>query len=526
MQRNSPALLSRLIDCNSPFRMILLIALWLTAFAGVRMLVLPDEGRYVGVAWEMVTRGDWSVPILDGLPFFHKPPLFYWITALGLKLFGVNDWAARIAPVLAGILTAGGLYLFARQYRDSRVATVSTVVLLTQPFFFGGAQYANLDMLVAGMISLTILSGADAVFRIEQNRPYRAALARTYALAALGVLAKGLIGFVLPGGVLFFWLLWRRAWRPMLKTLWLPGVGLFLAIALPWFVWMQQRYPGFYDYFVVYHHFRRFAETGFNNQHPVWFYIPVLLLLALPWTIGLKRVANRAYWQDKTQAPLRSLMAIWLLVIVGFFSLPSSKLIGYVLPALAPLAYLIGEPLAQWLDSEPQRAIRRYAISLAIAVTTCVAIVSVVALQYDVTAKPLALVAKKDYTPDDDLAMIDWYQYDLPLYLRATKPAWAVSNWSDPAIPKFDDWRKELLDASEFDKETSATVLLEETPFTMKLCASQRTVWVWARPPSMGFALWLKELPVYAANARYSLWRFTPEIIKTLPICAGKPTGG
>ncbi len=519
-------LVSLLIDGASPARLMGLAALWLTALAGVRVLILPDEGRYVGVAWEMVSSGNWATPTLDGLPFFHKPPLFYWLTALGLKLFGINDWSARIAPLLAGMLTVGGLYLFVRRYRNERLATIAAVILATQPFFFAGSQYANLDMLVAGMISLTILAGADAVLRIESGSPYRVSLAAAYASAALGVLAKGLIGVVLPGGVLFFWLLWRRSWRSMAKTLWLPGILLFLLLALPWFFWMQHLYPGFYDYFVVYHHFQRFSETGFNNQRALWFYLPVIFILALPWTLGLRRLADKAYWQDGEQAPLRRLMLIWLIVVVGFFSLPNSKLVGYVLPALAPLAYLIAEPFAAWLETQPARARRSFARLLAVAVIICLTLVTVVAVGYQVTAKPLAVEARKDFQADDELAMIDWYQYDLSFYLRARRPAWLVNWWADPAIPKHDDWRKELFDAGRFDRAKAASLLLEEGQFTERLCASPRTVWVWARPSSMQFAVWLKAQAPYAADTQYALWRLRPETIKTLPVCAGKPTSG
>lgn len=522
------AFLSSLTDGNSPRRLLATLALWLIAFAGVRALMLPDEGRYVGVAWEMVTNGQWDVPRLDGLPFFHKPPLFYWLTALGLKLFGIHDWSARFASILAGVLTAGGLYLFARRHRNARVGAMASLILVTSPFFFAGSQYANLDMLVAGMISLTILAGANAVLRIEQGLPYRGALAATYALAGLGVLAKGLIGIVLPGGVLFFWLLWRRAWRPLLKTLWPIGLLAFALVALPWFFWMQHLYPGFYDYFFIYHHFQRFAETGFNNQRPLWFYVPILVVFALPWTIGLTRLCNRAYWRDTAQAPLRSLMAIWLIVIVGFFSLPSSKLVGYVLPALAPLAYLIADPFADWLEREPQRGRPRFRWLLGFAATACVVLVAAIAVGYTVSAKPLLVQARQSFDAEtDDVAMIDWYQYDLPFYLRTRKPAWVVSRWSDPDIPKHDNWRKELFDAAKFDPTAGTAQLIEEAQFVDRLCARQRgAIWVWARPPSMEFALWLKDLPPTLANDRYALWRLTPESVRTLPVCAGKPTGG
>jgi len=192
---------------------------------------------------------------------------------LSLSLFGAHELPARAASLVASLFAAVGLYWFVRRYRDSQLATLSIVILVTQPIFYAGSQFANLDMLVASLITLTILAGADAILRLEEKLPYRAVLAISYVFAALGILAKGLIGIVLPGGVLLLWLLWRRAWRSLPAIFWLPGTLLLLLIALPWFFfalpwffWMQHSYPGFFDYFVVYHHFRRFSETGFNNQ--------------------------------------------------------------------------------------------------------------------------------------------------------------------------------------------------------------------------------------------------------------------
>jgi hypothetical protein len=310
------------VDTRSALPVILVAAVWLAATAGIRPLMLADEGRYVGIAWEMLTSGDWLVPRLDGMPFFHKPPLFYWLSALSLSVFGVHELPARAASLLAATFAAAGLYLFIRRYRNSQVATLTVVILLTQPIFYAGAQFANLDMLVAGLISLTVLAGAEAVLRLEKGLPHRPALARMYALAALGVLAKGLIGIVLPAGVLFFWLLWRRSWRLIAAMLWLPGFLLLGLIALPWFFWMQHSYPGFFDYFVVYHHFRRFSETGFNNQLAFWFYIPVIFLATLPWSPWFARVfvtgPDRRRCLDR--GGLRSLMVIWLVLIVVFFS--------------------------------------------------------------------------------------------------------------------------------------------------------------------------------------------------------------
>jgi hypothetical protein len=207
------AVAASLLEARSKFLVLLLCAAWLAMLAGTRSLMLPDEGRYIGVAWAMLSSGDWLTPTLDGLPYFHKPPLFYWLTGLSLKLFGVNDWAGRLASVFGALVAVGGLFFFVRRYAEQRLATLAVAVLVTQPMFFAGAQYANLDMLVAGMIAATIVCGASAILRLASGQSYRPALAAAYVFAALGVLAKGLIGFVLPGAILLAWLLLRKRYR-------------------------------------------------------------------------------------------------------------------------------------------------------------------------------------------------------------------------------------------------------------------------------------------------------------------------
>ena len=123
---------------------------WLAFTAWARPLTLPDEGRYIGVAWEMLQSGHWAVPTLDGMPFFHKPPLFYWISAAAMAIFGPHAWAARMPSVLGAALAAWSLWLFMRRWDGEREARRAALILATQPLLFMGGQIANLDMLVAG----------------------------------------------------------------------------------------------------------------------------------------------------------------------------------------------------------------------------------------------------------------------------------------------------------------------------------------------------------------------------------------
>jgi len=521
-------ILSALIRADrTPFAIVALVV-WLVCTAGIRPLMLPDEGRYVGIAWEMLAGGNWLVPFLDGMPFFHKPPLFYWIEAAGMALFGVNLWAARLASLLAASLAAAGTLLFLRRHANAQLATMTVVVLVTQPFFFIGAQFANLDMLVAGLISLSILSGGDALLRQEHNQSWRLAMARTFVLAGFGVLAKGLIGFVLPGGVLFLWTVWRRHWRGLSAIFWFPGILLFLAVALPWFLWMQHLYPGFFDYFVIYHHIQRFSQTGFNNQMPFWFYVPVIFLFAVPWSPWAVKVCRISYWRDPQRGALRSLMAIWLLVILAFFSLPSSKLVGYILPVLPPFAYFVAEPFSFWIAQNPARGRRWYGITLAVAAVFCITIVVGVRLADKESASPLAQAIRSEFSANDQLVMVDVYQYDLPFYLRTTLPAWVISRWSDPEISRKDNWRKELFDAGKFDPSVAQLALVSANAFTARICETPRqgTLWFWGTRDAKASLPLLETIETFGTNRKYAVWRLTPEQLRSLPACAGKPTNG
>ena len=266
---------------------------WLAATAWLRPLSLPDEGRYVGVALEMLWSGNWMVPTLDTLPYFHKPPLFYWMTAASLATLGINEWAARLGSLLAATGCALGAYGFVRRWAGDAHARLALLVLLTTPFFYGGAQFANMDMLVTACIAGTILCAAHAVLASNDGPLSRPALAGAYVLAALGLLAKGLIGIAIPGMVIGIWLVFVGSPRMILRLVWLPGVALFGLVALPWLLLMQARYPEFFDYFFLHHQFERFTSQGFNNPQPFWFAVAAFAGATLPWCVFLVGAARR-----------------------------------------------------------------------------------------------------------------------------------------------------------------------------------------------------------------------------------------
>ncbi|MEI8326317.1 MAG: glycosyltransferase family 39 protein [Betaproteobacteria bacterium] len=480
-----------------------LIFVWLCASAWLRPLALPDEGRYVGVAWEMMRSGDWLTPTLNGMPFFHKPPLFYWITATSLSLLGLTEGAARAAPILGAWLGAFALYLFARNWWSERIARMSLVALLAQPLLYIGGQYANLDMLVAGCISATILLLAHVVLSIEHGRAFRRALLGAYAMAALAVLAKGLIGAVIPALVILAWLVLLRRWRIMLALFSLPGLLLFVLLAGPWFVAMQSRFDEFLYYFIVVQHFKRFAGSGFNGVWPFWFYPAVLLLAGLP---GLPWLYRQLRLQSEVRrAATRLLMWVWVVVVVLFFSIPQSKLLGYVLPAVPPLAFLMADGFTS-LRAASSRLTQLWWGSAA--VSACLSLGAVVwfTVHPPESSRALAATLLAQRAPNEPLIMLNDYLYDVPFYARMTPPIPVVNEWTSPEMLTRDDGHKELIDAGQFDRARAATTLISPQSLPTLLCSTPVT-WIMGRTGWGARYAFLTRLQAIATHRETSLWR-------------------
>ncbi|OWQ88570.1 hypothetical protein CDN99_17130 [Roseateles aquatilis] len=490
--------------------------LWLAWSAGLRALELPDEGRYVGVAWEAIRGGEWLVPTLNGQPFFHKPPLFYWITEVAMTLLGVNQLAARAAPVLGAWLAAISLFGLLYRWAGASAARAALLVVLALPMFFLGSQYANLDMLVAGCIAATVALTADAVLRRRHGLPWRAVLMAAYAMAGVGILAKGLIGIVLPGLIVLGWLATQRRWREILGLLWLPGLVAMLVVAVPWYLAMQRRFPDFLHYFFVVQHLQRFASGGFNNVQPFWFFpavllafhLPVLPWLALGWA-GPRRAASEAPEPDPHR--LVPLLLWWLGVVVVFFSMPQSKLVGYILPAVPPIAALTA---LGWRRLQPaSRAMRRWAgATLALCALIGVGVVLTLAMEPHRNTRELAQDLAAWRAPGEPIVSVGRFDYDLPFYARLTAPITVAEDWNDPDVLARDNWRKELAETRKFAPGGIAPMLIDEKTLPAALCAHPVN-WVIAASRDAPGTPWLKDLTAVATRRGVSLWRITPTMV-------------
>ena len=515
---------SQRIERRAIAAMAVLTFVWLAALAWPRPLLLPDEGRYVGVAWEMMRSGDWLTPTLNGLPYFHKPPLFYWLTAASMTLFGPGEWAARAASLLGAWVGAMAVVLFVRRWWGARAARLSLVALLAQPLFYVGGQFANLDMLVAGCITTTIVLLAHAAMSLHRRLPYKTALAAAYAFAALGVLAKGLIGLVIPILVVGAWLIALRRWRDIAALLWWPGALLFLLLAAPWFLAMQVRFPGFLDYFFVVQHVKRFAAGGFNNVQPLWFYPAVLVLFTLPWLPWLRAHFKRGGWSDPQRGELRLLMLLWIVMVLLFFSLPKSKLLGYILPAVPPLAVLLADGFESRVKAVNERATRWWWASAGVSSAISIAAIAVLSVHPTKSTKELAEVLRQQRGVGEPVFMLGNYDFDLPFYARLNGQTHVVLDWTSSEVHQRDNWRKELADAAAFAALRSRAALMQPEQLAPAVC-SHAVSWL------VGSSTAVQEFPFLASARAVSavrgstLWRVeaaNPGVTGRLH-CAGTP---
>ena len=312
-------------------------------------LLGADEPRYAQVAREMLDRSDWITPTLQSKAWLEKPVLYYWEAMLAFRATGVSDEAARIPAAFDAALLIAAVYFFLRRFRsgselDGALITASCAGVI------GFAHAAATDMPLAACFSIGLL-GWYAWYESRQ----KIYLATFYMFMALGTLAKGPVAPALAAVIILLFLAVKRDWQAIPRTLWIPGIVLYLALMLPWYIAVQLRNPQFFRVFILEHNLGRFSRDVYHHRQPFWFYLPVFLLAMMPWTIVfIMAVAKRVavFWTQSREAdssprdswPL--FLFIWMLVPVLFFSASQSKLPGYILPAVPAGGLLVGEYLA------------------------------------------------------------------------------------------------------------------------------------------------------------------------------------
>jgi 4-amino-4-deoxy-L-arabinose transferase-like glycosyltransferase len=352
-------------------------------------LVDETEPLFAEAARQMTVTGDWITPYFNGATRFDKPPLVYWLMAIGYETIGVNEWAARLPSALAAIaLTAMGFYTLryfgfptpmaaqtvtaevngARSKVDRQLwlsAWIGAALIALNPQTLVWARTGVSDMLLSGCMGMALFSFFCGYAQPQKPRTQAAWYIAFYVLCALAVLTKGPVGVVLPVLIVGAFLLYVGQLKAVLREIYpIRGSVLFLAITLPWYVLVIRANGQTYiDAFFGYHNFERFTSVVNHHAAPWFFYILVVLVGFLPWSVFLPVAIARlrfwqvAHWRQQPRSAHLGLFAlIWFAVIFAFFTIAVTKLPSYVLPLMPAAAILVA---LMWSDQSARTSIDR-----------------------------------------------------------------------------------------------------------------------------------------------------------------------
>lgn len=322
--------------------------------------LIGDEAYYAQVPVEMRERKDWIVPYFNGEPRYKKPPLMYWLVALSQSIFGENEFASRLPSSVAVLLTSLLLLWFGRKVNSSETGTWAAAIFLLNPMTAILGNWGAPEATLCFFVTASVLFGFLWIF----NEMSSLWLLLSGAFAGLGLLTKGAPGFVLPTITLLPITVWIGLGQQKAKTRWFKTIikefGLWLiaclVVSVPWFIAVGlSEGEKFWQVFLLREHIRRVAEPMEGHRGPIWFYLAVIWLFFLPWSICLPHAFANALKAFRRQSPPNSHpvdfpMAWWAIVVIGLFSLIATKLPHYIFPAFPAFAWLVASQVQRKLS--------------------------------------------------------------------------------------------------------------------------------------------------------------------------------
>ena len=351
---------------------LILSTLYLCYFhnLGALGLVGPDEPRYAWIARDMQETGDWVTPRLYGKPWFEKPPLYYWGAALSFKFFGVSETSALLPSAISALLATLALAWLALRLYGTETARWLLLLLPTTVGMIGFSRAAATDMPFAAMLTIAMVFAAQLLNLVpssnqqsDQANPHQRARCSFISFTSstsftsfffgfflgLATLAKGPAAIILSGGAVLLWAVFTKRWRDAFRCLHPVAIASFCLTALPWYILCARRNPDFFRIFIIDHNFNRFLTPQFQHIQPFWFYVPIFILAVFPWIFFhvLAKLQFFANWkQQLPESSAQAFLLAWAGFTFLFFTLAKSKLPGYIMPAVPPMALLMANAAA------------------------------------------------------------------------------------------------------------------------------------------------------------------------------------
>lgn len=294
----------------------------------------PDETRYSLIAGAMNQSGNYVTPHIKNTIYLEKPPLVSWVTAILFKIFGENDFSARLFAALSAWGCILLVYFMGKHFRDEKTGLYAAMLLTISTFPFVLGHINILDMPLTFFTCLAVWLGYLA---LQKQKKYLICL--FYFVTASAFLIKGVIGVVFPFGILIIWLIWAGRWRQTWKLFSPVGILIFMAAVCPWLILAQKENPDFLWFFFVREHFLRFTTKMHGKTEPFYFYLPIIAGGVLPWIFYIIKAWKNKYIKKSLFDPDENkLLIVWFLLIFIFYTVSSSKLATYIAPVFLPIA--------------------------------------------------------------------------------------------------------------------------------------------------------------------------------------------
>ena len=352
---------------------LLLTAAILPFWIGIGDSTLWDanEAFYAETPRVMIETGDYVSPSFNANPRFNKPPLTYWVVAISYKIFGVSEWSERLPIVLGAMGLIAAAFVIGQIVWGTEAGLWAAIVMATLPRFLMHSRRTSIDVFLTLFMGLTLMFFVLAELRPERRRSW---LCLMYASVGLGFMTKGPVAVVLPGAAIFIYLLIEKRLKDIGKMMVPAGIAIFLAIVVPWYLLVYRKHGGSYIVsFILNENISRYTDEGWGPRRQ-FFYLQTLLGDLFPWSLlviaGLvcvlfrKQIGQAVFGGGgrtdegppvindgpDVEFSIARLMGIWIVVIVGFYSLSRNQQDQYMMPTYLAAAVLSGALIAAFID--------------------------------------------------------------------------------------------------------------------------------------------------------------------------------
>lgn len=326
------------------FLVISVLLLVLTLFfygLSKRDLWDPDEGRYAEIAREMIESGDYITPKLNYEDYNKKPPFFFWLSVISYKLFPMEDYAPRYVSAIFGAGCIFMVFIAGTKLFCFESGALAALILVTGLEFLALSRAIVTDMALTFFVTSSIICFFIFSFKLSKHLKLYKYL--TFILTGFAFISKGPLGIIIPGLVIFCYIVFFKEYEILKNFLRPSGFLLFFIVVLPWYIISALKNPGFLYDNLIYENIMRYFTDVHERSGSLFYYVPVVLGGFFPWIFFLPFHITKETFRNQTLSPKLKAVFLWICAVFVFFSLSKSKLPSYIISVYPPLAIIAGK---------------------------------------------------------------------------------------------------------------------------------------------------------------------------------------